>query len=210
MLVHELLDATGGDTFVGHSWGGTVGAAAALADPAALRALVLVDGGFVPGEARRDFGLPVGDDRESLLAYALGAMSEHGSWAEAFAELSEVSGGNWPSHGEAIAREVFAEAGGRVREHASPEGAAAVLSALGAHDALACARRIRDSTLPTLLIVTGRTPYVEAKRRAWERFAAEGAPAVELHVDLESGHHPLLESPDEYIRLIAGWLRARG
>jgi pimeloyl-ACP methyl ester carboxylesterase len=208
--VHELLEATQGDTFVGHSWGGTVGAAAALADPAALHALVLIDGGFVPGEARRDFGLPVENDRESLLAYARGAMSEHGSWAEAFAELREVSGGNWPSHSEAIAREVFAEADGRVREHVSPEAAAAVFDALGAHDALACAERIRDATLPTLLIVTGRTPYIEVKRQAWERFAAEGAPAVELHVDLETGHHPLLESPDEYIPLIAGWLRARG
>jgi pimeloyl-ACP methyl ester carboxylesterase len=209
-LVHELLEATRGDTFVGHSWGGTVGAAAAFANPAALRALVLVDGGFIPGEARLDFGLPVGDDRDSLLAFAREAMSEHESWAEAFAELREVAGGNWPPHGEAIGREVFAEVDGRVREHASATGAAAVFDALGSHDARACAERIRDADLPTLLIVGGRTPYLEAKRRAWERFAAEGAPAVELHVDLETGHHPLLEAPDEYLPLIARWLRARG
>lgn len=85
-----------------------------------------------------------------------------------------------------------------------------MFDALGAHDALACAESIRDASLPTLLIVGDRTRYFEAKRRAWERFAAEGAPAVELHIDVGTGHHPLLEAPDVYLPFIARWLRARG
>jgi hypothetical protein len=112
---------------------------------------------------------------------------------------------------EALSREVFVEANGRVRERVSTEDAAAIFHALGTHDPVGCARRIRAAGVRRLLVACGTIPENrEPKRREWKRFAEAGAPAVELHVDEEVGHHALLQAPDRYVPLLAGWLaRAR-
>ena len=123
--------------------------------------------------------------------------------------MRAIFDGGWPDFAEALSREVFVEADGRVRERASAEGAAAVFHALGRHDPVECARKIRAAGLGlrTLLVVCGTIPENrEPKRREWKRFAEAGAPVVELHVDEEIGHHALLQAPDRYVPLLAEWL----
>jgi pimeloyl-ACP methyl ester carboxylesterase len=142
-----------------------------------------------------------------LLEYVSHSKSDHASWEDAFAELREEFGGAWPAHAEMLARDLSSEQDGRVRERGSIESGAAMLGALGEHDAVACARRIGAAQVPTLVIAAGRTRYHEPKRGAWQRFAAAGSPAVELHVDEQVGHHLLMESPDTYVPLITRWLR---
>jgi pimeloyl-ACP methyl ester carboxylesterase len=121
--------------------------------------------------------------------------------------LREAYGGAWPRNAEMLARELFAEEDGRVRERGSIDAGAAILGALGDHDSVACAQRIRDARVPTLLIAAGRTQYREPKRDAWQRFAAAGSPAIELHIDDQVGHHLLMEAPETYVPLITQWLR---
>jgi pimeloyl-ACP methyl ester carboxylesterase len=100
-LAHELLDETRSDAFLGHSWGGTLGVVLGATYPEALRALVLLDGGFVSGEARSELGLPSSDDRDVLIAYAREHTSEHDSWEAAFDELRALFDGGWPDFAEA-------------------------------------------------------------------------------------------------------------
>jgi pimeloyl-ACP methyl ester carboxylesterase len=207
-LARELLRLTASDTFIGHSWGGTVGAVLGARHPEALRALVLLDGGFVSGEARADFGLPASGDRAALVEYAREHTSIHETWGDAFAEMRAFFDDEWPEFAEALTRDVFIEADGHVRERASIEGAAAVFDALGTHDPVSCATAIREAELSTLLVVGGTIPeYREPKRRESHRFAEAGAPVVELHVDDDVGHHALLQAPERYVPLLADWLQ---
>ena len=204
-LACDVIDATGAENFVGHSWGGTVGAVIAANAPRRLRALVLVDGGFVPGAATL-LERPQPTDRDSLIAFAREAGSQHDSWDAAFAELRGELGGTWTARAEAVAREVFVEDDGRVCERLSAHAAAAVLDGLAGHDPLGCAARIREAGLPTLLLVGARTPALEKKRAAWESFTAAAGPTLELRIDDAVGHHLLLEAPERYVPLVAEWL----
>ena len=186
------------------------GATLGAQHPNWLRALVLVDGGFVSGTDRARFGLPDTPDREVLLDYVSHAKSDHASWEDAFAELREAFGGAWPAHaGAACARPVLGAgrpcSRARLDRELAPQCSAHWESTTRSHarDESGLAR------VPTLVIAAGRTRYHEPKREAWQRFAAAACLRSSSTCDQQVGHHLLLESPDIYVPLITRWPRGR-
>jgi pimeloyl-ACP methyl ester carboxylesterase len=174
-----------------------------VAPPESLRACVLVDGGYMSLGARMKLGAPVFADRNAAIEFARAAVSEHGSWEEAFAELRTYFE-NWTPAAELATRDAFREVDGRIRESASVEGSAAMLFALRGHDPV---RRAREIAVPTLLIVNGRPDGRAVRAPEWERFAA-ASPLVDLHVGDDWGHHPFQQAPEESGRVVGDWLRA--
>ena len=104
---------------------------------------------------------------------------------------------------DALVREEFTEVDGEIREIAPPDRTADLLLAIVHQDVAA---RARSVAIPTLLIACGHPPERRAaKQRAWQAFA-DASPLIELHVENEWGHNPLLQDPEASASLITDWL----
>ena len=168
-----LLDVLGIEKAVllGHSWGGNVGVGAAAHFPGRVRALVLIDGGFVgpemvPGGTWEDFSgrfapRDVSGTRSDFLARFRGQL--------------EVC---WNSEVERIVQTMVEERDGQIRDILRPGNHSQILRAMWDDPSSGLWRRIR---CPTLIVPAGPgSPEADGDfardRRRLVKLAADAIP----------------------------------
>ena len=191
---------------IGDSLGADLALGVANDPPAGLKAVVLIDGGYLDAATRGALGLPTVASRAELSAW----MAENGPRSpDRDAAVREI-GAMWDAVAtpevEVAVRDAFVEVDGEVRSAAAPSRLADLLLAFLHQDIDDRARRTR---VPTLHIAGGHPPERAAtKRPAWEAFA-DASPLIELRVAGEWGHNPPLQDAAGAARMVAEWLRPR-
>jgi pimeloyl-ACP methyl ester carboxylesterase len=172
-----------------------------------LRAVVLIDGGYMSPRDLAELGWPDAQaDRRELVGWLTQHIARFPDWDTALREVAGMFDCEVTPALEAYLREELIEVDGEIREAASPDRLADLLAAARGRDVPALAREI---AIPTLLIASGKPPEHRALRqRAWERFAG-ASPQIELHVAEAWSHNPIIQAPEASSSLIADWLRAQ-
>lgn len=189
-------------TFVGFSWGASIGCHLAVMAPERLDALVLLDAGYTDFQDRPGF---VEVDLETVTAETVEQSSRlrWSSWEECFATFHQYVRAWSPSH-ERRLREGLREEDGVITPGVLPEVVAAAAYGVIAERPSATLERLGRLDLPILLLVAADTIRTEHGRRALERFRA-AVPAAEVE-ELDSGHDVFADAPARTIGVIAAFL----
>jgi len=174
--------------------------------PPGLRAVVLVDGGYLEPSDRIELGVPDGADREEMVAFMREAEARFPDWESARDAIAKLVGTEELTPvTETAFRETLTEVDGELREATPPERSADMLISFMTHP-IGVAARAATVRVPTLLIAADLPLEVRAiKQRAWERCAA-ASPLIELRVAEGRNHHVLLGVPRECTALMSAWL----
>ncbi|MGD0981901.1 MAG: alpha/beta hydrolase, partial [Solirubrobacteraceae bacterium] len=204
-LARAVVGACGCWAMVGHSLGAYLAGAVATDPPAGLRAVVLIDGGYLTPRDFTELGWPDAQaERTELVAWLTNNIPHFPDWPTAIREVAAMFGTEVTSALEAYLREELIEVDGEVRDPASPERLADLLVAARGRNVPALAP---DIAIPTLLIACGKPAAHRALRQeAWQRFA-DASPHIELHVAEAWSHNPIIQEPEASCNLIANWLR---
>jgi pimeloyl-ACP methyl ester carboxylesterase len=202
-VARQIIESTGCSAMIGHSLGAYVALDVAARPPATLRAVVMIDGGFLGRREFREFGMPLGEGRETLVAW-LDANDPHfPDWETATTTLSAMLGVDPSPMIADYVRDIYVAVDGEIRSAAGVDQRADLLLAILNDDAVPQAS---DAQVPTLLIACGQPVEHRAMRQAaWERLVGS-SPLVELHVADEWGHNPVLQEPEAIGALLAEWL----
>lgn len=205
-LARAAIDAHDCRAMVGHSLGANLAAGVAANPPQRLRAVVLIDGGYLTAAGLAELGMPVREGRERLTAWMEENLPRFPDWATARREITAMVGGQATPALEAYVNEVMVEHDGEIRDWDSAQRMADACLAGQIGDVPALAASIK---LPTLLIACGQPAERRAIREgAWEAFAS-ASPLIELHVGERWTHNPVLQDPEATGELIATWLRSQ-
>jgi pimeloyl-ACP methyl ester carboxylesterase len=206
-LARDIAEACGCRAVVGHSLGAYVALGLAANPPSELAAAVLIDGGFLSAGDYVELGMPVMSGYAELTAWMEASGPCFPDWDTAFGQLAAMIGGEVTPALKGYVRDVFVEAGGGVRQRASPDAMAELLLGVVVDDdTRARAERI---AVPTLLIACGEPSQWRAMReRAWTALA-QASPLIELQVVEGWNHNPILQDPERASRMIVDWLGAR-
>jgi pimeloyl-ACP methyl ester carboxylesterase len=190
----QFVPATVG-AMVGHSLGGDIALGVADDPPPGLRAVVLVDGGYLEPMDRVELGAPDAADREAMVASMRENEARFPDWETARGEIAKFVGTEeLTPETEAAFRESLTEIDGELREAAPPERAADLLMSI-ASAAIDVRTRAAAVCVPTLLIAAGQPPESrEIKQRAWGKVrlrvaAHRVAPGRGLGSQLASSEH---------------------
>jgi pimeloyl-ACP methyl ester carboxylesterase len=198
-----VVDAAGCRAMIGHSLGAYLAIGVAARAPAHLRAVVLIDGGFLDVHGMAALGMPTTAGHAELTAWMQANTPRFADWETAIRELATMFGTVPTPATAAYAREILTELDGEILDQSPPEQLAELVLAVLPEDVLARAARI---AVPTLLIACGQPAESRAVREnAWQRFA-EASPLVELHVADDWRHNATLQDPDASALLITDWL----
>ena len=192
-LVVEVADAHGVDRFVymGHSWGGSIGAHLAALHPDRLDGIVLLDGGYSDVEAPRVLRRILVErfEREQS-AFAFD------DW-DAFLDWVQTRVRSWRPALEPRYRAGMVERDGKIVARASARAGAWALHGVMSEPPTKVHARIR---VPVLLLVAAD----DAASDDVDRFRAAVPQAVIRAVD--SGHDVPEDAPDELVAVVADWL----
>ena len=190
---------------VGHSLGGWVALGVGCDPPEGLRAIVLIDGGYLAARDLVSVGLPVLSGRAEMVAFMQANELRFPDWGTAVRELAKMFPAELNPAFEAYVHEVMVEVDGEIREASTPERQADSMLVLLSADVLALGAVLK---VPTLLVASGQPENSRPVReKAWQDFVA-ASPLVELHVEDEWAHNPALQFPEATGNLIGAWLRA--
>jgi pimeloyl-ACP methyl ester carboxylesterase len=190
---------------VGHSLGGWVALGVGCDPPEGLEAIVLIDGGYLAAPDLVAIGLPVLSGRAEMVSFMQANELRYPDWGTAVGELAKMFPAELNPAFEAYVHEVMVEVDGEIREASTPERLAESMLVLRDVDVLALAPALK---VPVLLVASGQPESSRPVReKAWQDFAA-ASPLVELHVEDEWAHNPVLQFPEATGRLIGTWLRA--
>jgi pimeloyl-ACP methyl ester carboxylesterase len=205
-LAVEAIRACDCWVMVGHSLGGDIALGVADDPPPGLRAVVLVDGGYLEAADRVELGAPDAADREAMVGSMREAEARFPDWESAREWIAQFVGTEELTPAtEAAFRESLTEVDGELREAAPPERSADLLMSLTSAG-IDVRARAAAVCVPTLLIAAGRPPESrEIRQRAWERFAS-ASPLIELHVAEDWGHQALLATTQECTAIASAWL----
>jgi pimeloyl-ACP methyl ester carboxylesterase len=205
-LAVEAIRACDCWVMVGHSLGGDIALGVADDPPPGLRAVVLVDGGYLEPADRVELGAPDAADREAMVGSMREAEARFPDWESAREWIAQFVGTEELTPAtEAAFRESLTEVDGELREAAPPERSADLLMSLTSAG-IDVRARAAAVCVPTLLIAAGRPPESrEIRQRAWERFAS-ASPLIELHVAEDWGHQALLATTQECTAIASAWL----
>jgi pimeloyl-ACP methyl ester carboxylesterase len=188
---------------VGHSLGADLALGVANDPPIALRAVVLIDGGYLGATTRGALGLPTGASRADLTAWMAENRPRFPDWDAAVREIGAMWDTAATPEVEVAVRDAFVEVDGEVRQAAPPDRLADLLLAFLHQD---IDDRARGTKVPILLIACGQPPERAAiKGAAWEAFA-HASPLIEVRVADEWGHNPPLQDAAGTARMVAEWL----
>jgi pimeloyl-ACP methyl ester carboxylesterase len=188
---------------IGHSLGAYVALDVAARPPAALRAVVMIDGGFLGRREFRELGMPIGEGRETLIAWLEANDPHFPDWETATATLSAMLGVDPSPMIADYVRDIYVAVDGEIRSASGVDRRADLLLAILNDDVVPQAT---DVQVPTLLIACGQPIEHRAMRQAaWERFV-ETSSLLRLHVANEWGHNPVLQAPDALGAMLADWL----
>jgi pimeloyl-ACP methyl ester carboxylesterase len=198
-----VVDACGCWAMIGHSLGAYLAVGVATEPPADLRAVVLIDGGFLDAHGMAALGMPATAGSTALTAWFQANVPRFANWDTAIGELAKMFGAAPTPVIAAYARELLTEVDGEICDPSPPERLAELVLAVVRQDAPARAERI---AVPTLLIASGQPGASRAVREnAWQRFA-QASPLIELHVAEDWGHNPILQDPNALAVLVNDWL----
>jgi len=202
-VAREVIESTGCRVMIGHSLGAYLALDIAAQPPAALRAVVMIDGGFLGTREFRELGMPIGEGRETLISWLEANDPRFSDWETATATLSAMLGADPSPVIVDYVRDIFVEVDGEIRSASGANQRADLLLAILNDDVVP---RATDLQVPTLLVACGQPIEHRAIRQAaWERLA-ESSPLVRLHVADEWGHNPVLQAPEAIGALLADWL----
>ncbi len=206
----EVRDALGLErvTVVGHSWGGLVALAFALAVPEAVERLIVIDG--YAGESTVSEEIATAErerafDRIRALAWFEAAVT-------AFAEDLEVSAGELDERFKACWPLYFAEPDSpRSRHHIErlQRETRWNIDAARAWDpepAVDLLPQLRTLEVPTLIIV-GEHDFICGP--VWNRPIVDAIPAVTYAEIPGVGHFPQYEAPEAFRRVVVDWVGSR-
>lgn len=198
-----VIVASGCRALVGHSLGADLALGVANDPPDGLKAVVLIDGGYLDAATRGALGLPTDAGQAELAAW----MAENGprfaDWDTAIREIGAMWDATATPEVEEAVRDTFVEVDGEVCTAAPPDRLADLLLAFLHED---IDGRARGTRVPTQLIACGQPPERAAiKQPAWEAFA-QASPLIELRVADEWGHNPPLQDAAGTARMVAEWL----
>jgi pimeloyl-ACP methyl ester carboxylesterase len=203
----EVARATVSDrrctAMVGHSLGAWVALGVGSDPPEGLRAIVLIDGGYMAARDLVATGLPVLSGRAEMVAFMQANELRFPDWGTAVRELAKMFLAEPNPAFAAYVHDVMVEVDGEILESSNPERQAdSVLALLGA-DVLALGAALK---VPALLVASGQPERSRPLReKAWQDFVA-ASPLVELHVEDDWGHNPVLQFPEATGSLIGAWL----
>ena len=204
-LARAVADEKECVAMVGHSLGAYVALGVGREPPVGVRAIVLIDGGFMTPTDLVELGMPILSGRAELVSFIEANQLRYPDWGSATRKVAELLGAEPTPTVEAYIREVLVEVDGEVRERPSAERAADLLLAVAGEDVVALGASLK---VPTLLIACGQPAARRPMReKAWRAFVG-ASPLVELHVGEGWGHNPLLQAPEASSALIANWLAA--
>jgi pimeloyl-ACP methyl ester carboxylesterase len=190
---------------VGHSLGGWVALGVGSDPPEGLRAIVLIDGGYMAARDLAVVGLPVLSGRPEMVAFMEANQLRFPDWGTAVRELAKMFPAEVTPSFESFVHEVMVEVDGEITEASTPERQADSVLALVDADVLALGAALK---VPALLLASGQPESSRPVReKAWQDFVA-ASPLVELHVEDDWGHNPVLQFPEATGTLIGAWLRA--
>ena len=199
----RVIEVCGCRAMVGHSLGAYVAVGVAGDPPAGLRAVVLIDGGFLDARGMAGLGMPVTASRAALIGWLEANAPRFPGWETAIRELATMFGSAPTPALETYLRELFTEANGEIRDLTPPDRMADLILAVFHHDVPALAARV---AVPSLLIACGQpTEHRPAREKAWRAFAS-ASPLVDLHVADDWAHNPILQDPEASSSLITDWL----
>jgi pimeloyl-ACP methyl ester carboxylesterase len=116
-----VLEACGCRAMVGHSLGAYLAAGVATKPSAQLRAVVLIDGGFLDPHGMAALGMPTASGRGELAAWLGANAPRFADWETATRELATMIGTAPTPAIAAYAREVMTEVDGEIRNPSAPE-----------------------------------------------------------------------------------------
>ncbi len=193
----------GCQALIGHSLGADLALGVANEPPIGLRAVVLIDGGYLDAATRGALGLPTEASRAELTAWMATNGPRFPDWDTAFREIGAMWDAAATPEVEVAVRDALVEADGEVRPVAPPGRLADLLLAFLHQD---IDDRARGTKVPILLIACGHPSERAAiTRPAWEAFA-HASPLIELRVADEWGHNPPLQDAAGTARMVAEWL----
>lgn len=192
-LVVEIADALSLEqfTFIGASWGASVGVCMAAMHPERVRALVLLDGGYADS--------PV-DQTLAELEEQIAADQErfaYETW-DAYLDWARQHASRWSDGLEARYREGMTVDSGRIVARADPRAAAWALWGLAQEPVSRAQAALGDAGVPTLLIVPADLGAAE-----FAAFRTRVPHAVIKRLD--AGHDILQEQPREVVEEVAAW-----
>ena len=202
----EVRAALGFDavTLMGHSWGGLVAVASAIANPDRVRRLIVVDG--YAGEASVD---PAEADAEREAAFD--RIRDRPWFDEAVAAVPETMPTEaaeiehfhpaWPLYFADPESEAARHHVGRLRREVRWN--LDVLRAWEPEPPIDLRPDLGRVACPTLVVV-GEHDYVCGP--TWNRPIAEGIAGARLAIIPGVGHMPQYEAPDEFRRIVDEWL----
>jgi pimeloyl-ACP methyl ester carboxylesterase len=206
-FIANLIDALELDrpAWVGSSWGAYLGVAFAGTHPEAVRAVVLLDGGY--------FANP----DEPLLSLSLEALREQEralpeyrwpSWDAAFAVYREWAEGRWSPELEDYVRSVLREECDEVVSIMGPDVFAAGRYGLLHADLADAQERLGRTGLPVLLLAATWTgfPDLEEQRELCLQQFKSRIPLAEVR-RVGAPHLMLEAQPNEVAEIIGPWLR---
>jgi proline iminopeptidase len=194
-------------TLVGHSWGGLVAVASAIAHPEHVRGLIVVDGYAgdasvleADADAEREAAFDRVRDREwfeDAVAAILETMPTEAAEVERFRAA-------WPlyfAHPESEAAVHHVERlRGELRWNMD------ALRAWEPEPPIDLRPQLERVVCPTL-VIAGEHDFICGP--SWNRPIAEGIPGARLAIVPDVGHMPQYEAPDEFRRIVDSWLAGR-
>jgi len=194
-------------TMVGHSLGAYVALGVGCEPPERLRAIVLIDGGFMTASDFVAIGMPVLSGPAELVAWMQANALRFPDWGTATHELARMETAEITPSFEAYVREVMVDRDGEICAARTAEQLAEPLLAVLRADVLALGSTLK---VPALLVACGQPlDSRPVREKAWQDFAA-GSPLVELHLENEWSHNQVLRDPEAIAGLIGPWLQANG
>ena len=202
-VARSALDGLGLErvAWLGSSWGASVGVRFAVAHPQRVKALVLLDGGYMD-LAADDLGSSLEEIREHWRSQP--ELWSYDSW-EALDEDAKQYLGRWTPALAESCRSAYREEDGRIVSILGPDVYAAAGWGVVESPPTEALPALGESGVPVLLLAATQPPEDEDRRRpARERFAAL-VPQGEVRL-METQHFVLEDAPEETARQIGGWL----
>ena len=203
----ELLDRLELErvSYVGWSWGASIGVHLAKRVAERLSALVLLDAGYTdlqdqPGYEEKEAALT-----SEWLAHA--AAAKWPSWEDVLAFARQRTRA-WRPALEERARASMREDDGLITPLAAPEAFAAAAHGVAQERPSSTLSALGQLDLPILLVVASETVANEWAARGLQRFRA-AVPHADVR-QIDSGHDLLADAPNATIQAVGDWLRGAG